>query len=174
MHIIGAVTNMDLITFKTKRGAFKCPDFAEWIQELIAAIPPIAENVVIVCDNAPVHSRAEEAVNLAMEKKFNGNAPYQCTVLRLAPYYPMLNPIENLWSSVKNHSKAQLRDRRHEILIGSPTKMTLQNHRLGILEEVVQRAVIECAIPNLLLAYSQRVNRHIARALQHLDMISGE
>ena len=57
------------------------------------------EHVVLVCDNAPCHSRVEE-----LTVDFPG-----LTVQRLGPYSPMLNPIENIWSKMKSHIKRHMR-----------------------------------------------------------------
>jgi transposase len=56
------------------------------------------EGLVIVCDNAPCHSRLEAVTN--------GTT---VTLLRLGPYSPMLNPIEAIWSKVKCYTKTHLR-----------------------------------------------------------------
>ena len=63
--------------------------------------------VVIVLDNAPCHSHIEEV--LADEFRRNH-------VLRLAPYSPMLNPIENIWSVVKADVKSNLAEHLQEML----------------------------------------------------------
>ena len=55
--------------------------------------------VVLVCDNAPCHSKVQE-----LEVDFPG-----LTVRRLGPYSPMLNPIENVWSKMKSHIKRHMR-----------------------------------------------------------------
>ena len=49
--------------------------------------------VVMVVDNAPCHSNIEEVFS---EEEFLG-----CEVLRLGPYSPMFNPIEQVWSLIK-------------------------------------------------------------------------
>ena len=50
--------------------------------------------VVLIVDNALCHSGVEEVLQI---KEFN-----QCRILRLAPYSPMFNLIENIWSIVKS------------------------------------------------------------------------
>ena len=79
-------------------------------------------DLVIVADNAPCHSRLEAAVR-------NSGAE----VLRLGPYSPMLNPIENIWSKVKSDVKSNLR-----IPDVSPPGVTEQ--RLVYLEEAIDEA----------------------------------
>nr|CAI5869481.1 unnamed protein product [Callosobruchus analis] len=51
-----------------------------------------------VCDNAHCHARFEGVINNT-----------EATLLRLGPYSPMLNPIENIWSKIKTYVKTHLR-----------------------------------------------------------------
>ena len=55
------------------------------------------ENVVIVCDNAPVHVRLETVVQ---EEEFEG-----AIILRLGPNSAPLNPIEEFRIVLKSHFK---------------------------------------------------------------------
>ena len=54
----------------------------------------------MVIDNAPCHSNIEEVFS---EEEFLG-----CEVLRLGPYRPMFNPIEQVWSLIKAYIKQEL------------------------------------------------------------------
>ena len=54
----------------------------------------------MVVDNAPCHSNIEEVFS---EEEFLG-----CEVLRLGPYSPMFNPIEQVWSLIKAYIKQGL------------------------------------------------------------------
>ena len=56
--------------------------------------------VVMVVDNALCHSNIEEVFS---EEEFLG-----CKVLRLGPYSPMFNPIEQVWSLIKVYIKQEL------------------------------------------------------------------
>jgi transposase len=175
IHIIGAMTATEILKFKTKRGAFKGPDFALWIKELLATIAPIPTRVVIVCDNAPVHSKAEDALTAAMTQQYGAHPPFQCEILRLAPYSPMLNAIESLWSTVKTRAKALLRVRRGEVLAGPPLNTTIISHRLTILEECVTQAMQEARQQrDNLAAYVQHLNPAIIRGLNLQDMLLGQ
>lgn len=93
IHMIGAVSSFGKELIEIRRGAFKWQNANQWLELLATTVSqrgvPLKE-VVVVCDNAPVHSRFEE---VADEMGF--------TLLRLGPYSPMLNPIENIWSVVK-------------------------------------------------------------------------
>ena len=80
---------------------------------------------VLVCENSPVHSRFDLA---AQEHGFN--------LLRLGPYSPMLNPIENVWSVVKAHIK---RFNRVPVVEGSG----VINQRLEYLERICLEVIQE-------------------------------
>ena len=54
----------------------------------------------MVVDNAPCHSNIEEVFS---EEEFLG-----CEVLRLGPYSPMFNPIEQKWSLIQAYVKQEL------------------------------------------------------------------
>ena len=56
------------------------------------------DELAVVCDNAPCHSRFENV--------FNDSA---AILLRLGPYSPMMNPVETIWAKVKSHVKTNLR-----------------------------------------------------------------
>ena len=67
--------------------------------------------VVMVVDNAPCHSNIEEVFS---EEEFLG-----CEVLRLGPYCPMFNPIEQVWSLIKAYVKQELAAKIVRILAAS-------------------------------------------------------
>lgn len=93
IHVIRAISSLGAELIEIRRGAFKGRDANEWVRRLADAIEgrgTTLTNVVLVCDNAPAHSRLESAAD---ERGI--------TLLRLGPYSPMLNPIENIWSVVK-------------------------------------------------------------------------
>ena len=66
--------------------------------------------VVLVLDNAPCQSAIEDVLNEEDLKMH--------FILRLAPYSPMINPIESVWSFVKATVKRNLADRMPTILGG--------------------------------------------------------
>ena len=106
-----------------KRGSFKHQEANEWIKECLRRgnekhrIP-----VVLVIDNAPCHSRVEE---ILLEDEFSRNR-----ILRLAPYSPMLNPIEHVWSKVKSIVKSDLALKMPDIL-ANETKSNLSIRNIG-------------------------------------------
>lgn len=88
-------------------------------------------DVSIVMDNAPIHNGVEmDAEN------------HQ--IIKLPAYSPMLNPIENAFSSVKSAVKQMLNARMAEILdraAAAAAHQTLTAYRMGILRQCVTRAL---------------------------------
>jgi transposase len=60
-------------------------------------LPKIKPNSVIVLDNASYHK------SQALKDLF---AKHNCTLMFLPPYSPELNPIENLWGTIKQHLRS--------------------------------------------------------------------
>lgn len=129
IHIIGAISSFGPELIEVRRGAFKGRDANEWVGRLGARIRergvPL-EDVVLICDNAPAHSQLEvAALEIGM------------TLLRLGPYSPMLNPIENVWSVVKSHVKRINRDPIvHAPGVGEQRLIYLENIIQGSIQEI--------------------------------------
>ena len=64
--------------------------------------------VVVVIDNAPSHCQME---NVFREEEFEHHQ-----LVRSAPYSPMLNPIEMVWSVFKSFVKRKLAEHREKLL----------------------------------------------------------
>ena len=79
-----------------------------------------SNNLVIVCDNAPCHSRIEQ-----------GPIGTGAVSLRLTPYSPALNPMEAIWSSFKATVKRQLR-------IPQARGAGVGEQRMQYMEDIVQ------------------------------------
>jgi len=65
------------------------------------------------------------------------------TLLRLSPYSPMFNPIENLWSQIKSRVKSMLRE-GFAAFMGRPpleTNISLEEYRLSYLENIAERVL---------------------------------
>ena len=90
----GITTQTGLIYWQKRRGSYKKEDCCEWFRRLFCKLSEPLANVVIVCDNAPIHVSLEKVLE---EEAFEG-----ATLLRLAPYSAPLNPIEECWSVVKS------------------------------------------------------------------------
>ena len=121
VHVIGAITNFQVVKWSRLRGAFRSQSAKDWLADMLQHLPQgnnsayvcinaalyshlyslgvDVNQVVLVCDNAPCHSKVQE-----LEVDFPG-----LTVRRLGPYSPMLNPIENVWSKMKSHIKRHMR-----------------------------------------------------------------
>jgi hypothetical protein len=94
-------------------------------------------DLVIVCDNAPRHARFEGVINNT-----------EASLLRLGPYSPMLNPIENIWSKIKTYAKTHLR-------VPQVRGIGVVEQRLLYLEQIID------------LAKDTIVGGDCARAAQH-------
>jgi transposase len=76
-------------------GATDTDTFVVFVREVLA--PHLVPGQVLVLDNLPAHRspRVDEAV-----------ASFGARVMRLPPYSPDYNPIENMWSKVKRHLRS--------------------------------------------------------------------
>ncbi len=100
IHLIGAITANGVVKMESRRGSFKWQDVNQWVRGLLVQWTANGfrlEDLVVVADNAPNHSRLSHV--------FEGTA---AVLLKLGPYSPMLNPIENIWSIVKAHIKSAI------------------------------------------------------------------
>lgn len=157
VHLIGAITAAGVVTMDRQRGSFTAETANNWIRQVMDIWQNQGnqlEDLVIVCDNAPCHSHLEEAIN-------ETNA----TLLRLAPYSPMLNPIENIWSKIKSFVKANLR----VPVVGRPGVIEQRLQYLeGIIDEAKQTIVGgDCA------RAAQHSTIHHATALAQENMAVG-
>ncbi|KAE8976029.1 hypothetical protein PR003_g25255 [Phytophthora rubi] len=114
--------------------------------------------VVIVTDNAPAHSDVDALARAALARDgvINGN---RLVILRLAPYSPMLNPIEGCWSVLKAHMKAYMAKRKEEFLVRGDYD-TYVAQRFAIME----RSVEVCS-PEITRRLVWRMERHCLKAL---------
>ena len=118
--------------------------------------------VVIVIDNAPCHLRIEEILN---EEEFKRNK-----ILRLAPYSPMLNPIEQVWSVVKANVKGNLAENAYQMFDNDSTKhLSIREFRLQFLERSIQEA-ISLTDPDLCSQNIGHIQGKLASALAEEDM----
>lgn len=101
VHLICAISAAGVVAMERRRGSFTNESANAWVENLLQRWQDSGnriEDLVIVMDNAPCHSRVETVLE--------GTS---ATLLRLAPYSPMLNPVETIWSKVKAFVKANLR-----------------------------------------------------------------
>lgn len=169
LHVIGAISSHGLVHWERQRGSLKSPNFNLWLRRclqaaLAAGVHPDA--IVVIIDNAPAHSRAEEVVE---EDAFHG-----AQVLRLAPYSPMLNAIEIIWSALKARLKANLQSRFGELMAGDPAgHLTQTEFRLRFLEHSVDQAMPHMT-PEMCARACNHVQGHYEAALMLQDIPVGQ
>lgn len=78
-------------------GTLNAPLFEFWVEDFL--LPILTPSSVIILDNASSHKN-EEVIDIIKETG--------ACILFLPPYSPELNPIENIWSKVKNFIKKQI------------------------------------------------------------------
>ncbi|RLN55761.1 hypothetical protein BBJ28_00027184, partial [Nothophytophthora sp. Chile5] len=107
LQVIACIGKGGVVHYETKLGSNKHVHSNEFIQNTLRKFEDVS-NVVVVLDNAPCHSRAEAVFE---EPEFA-----EATLLRLGPYSPMLNPIENVFSAFKSAVKDFMTVKRAEII----------------------------------------------------------
>jgi transposase len=119
------------------------------------------ENVVVVCDNAPVHCSLETVIE---EEEFSG-----VELLRTAPYSAPINPIEECWSTMKAAMKRELGGKMKEMLAKTPENMTQTEYRLNFLEKIIDNN-INTITPRLCLSTFNHIQKHFAPILELQDL----
>ncbi|KAF0704700.1 hypothetical protein AaE_014805 [Aphanomyces astaci] len=140
------------------------PDANEWIRGMLGAATNHyggLQDILVIADNAPCHSRLE---NVFAEDEFR-----TATLLRLAPYSPMMNPIENLWSQFKAHVKALLRERLTAFMCPPPRWI----YSRGVSDAVSRTYCRRSIEPNLLSRFALRLEYFYGRADRMEDMEVG-
>nr|CAI5841804.1 unnamed protein product [Callosobruchus analis] len=125
VHLIGTISPAGVVTMERRRGSFSSDSANIWITNLLQRWQDMGNEVgdlVIVCDNAPCHARFEGVINNT-----------EATLLRLGPYSPMLNPLENIWSKIKTYVKTHLR-------VPQVRGIGIVEQRLLYLEEIIDSA----------------------------------
>ena len=165
IHLIGSIGTNGFKHYEIRRGSFTSQLANEYLHRcLLSANDYYAGRpFAIVIDNAPCHSRAEEVFN---DPQFD-----HVTLLRLAPYSPMLNPIENAWSEVKSIAKRELSGQLQEILaFTSDTGESATEFRLMRLERIIEYSMNLISISNI-NSYLAGVQRNYSAAINLQDMI---
>lgn len=137
VHVIGCISNHGLVHHEVRRGSFKKEDACLWIKQCLRKARDIYQGpCVLVIDNAPCHSAIEEILR---ENEFSMHF-----ILRLGPYSPMLNPIENIWSFVKANVKRVLAIEMGEILNRENMgNLTIKEFRFRKLDMAIRNALLE-------------------------------
>ncbi|CAH8566456.1 unnamed protein product [Dicrocoelium dendriticum] len=78
LHLIGALTSDGLIDYNIMRGNFKKERCAAWLRRMLDARgPSFIENCLLICDNAPCHTK--------LERVFQEESYSSGSLLRLVP-----------------------------------------------------------------------------------------
>ena len=167
IHMIGAMTQTGLVNFKRRRGSYRSDSCNEWLaevlQQMVANGTP-AEQIVLVMDNAPCHSKAESVF-----ENFEG-----AQLLRLAPYSPMLNAIEGVWSVVKSDLKQKEAERLQELLAGDPANLLSKTEwRLQFVESLIDES-IQKITPRMCMQFVNHTQSFFSKALLFENMPVGQ
>ncbi|KAG6572612.1 Replication protein A 70 kDa DNA-binding subunit [Phytophthora cinnamomi] len=128
LQVIACVGKGGVIHYETKLGSNKYHHSNDFIRNTLRTLADVSK-VVVGLDNAPCHTRAEAV--------FEEPAFAAATLLRLGPYSPTLNPIENVFSAVKSAVKDFTTEHRVKILAVSPGT-TMKAHRQRFLVEAAE------------------------------------
>ncbi|KAJ8578635.1 hypothetical protein ON010_g568 [Phytophthora cinnamomi] len=121
--------------------------------------------VVIVADNAPCHANVEDV--------FKEEAISEAKLLRLGPYSPMLNPIENCFSTFKAMVKRFLA-RHRQAIVEVPPHRIIKEHREQYLLLAADLLLEEAITPGLCHRCALHTIKFHADAIQLKDMPVGQ
>ncbi|GMF27826.1 unnamed protein product [Phytophthora fragariaefolia] len=166
LHVQGGVSSgTGIVLMRPHVGSVTKQENARFVADLFTAALRTEEyselaptnKVVIVTDNAPVHSEVETLARgmLVLDGIMNGD---KLVVLRLAPYSPMLNPIEGCWNVLKAKMRRFIAERKEEFLVRGEYA-TFCAHRQALMEEAVG-----VAIPEITRRLVWRMERHCLKA----------
>lgn len=158
IHLIGAISTTGVVHMQHRRGSFTAQLANEWVTILMQKWEDAGNNLedlVIVSDNAPCHSKLERVID---------STP--ASLLRLGPYSPMLNPIESIWSKIKTYAKNNIR-------VPNVSGPGIIEQRLVYLEDIIERAMNTITGGDCTRAV-QHCTVHQANALAMNDMAVGQ
>ncbi|KAG3109715.1 hypothetical protein PI124_g5825 [Phytophthora idaei] len=153
IHVIAVISSTGLAYQESQFGSFTAELANEFIRRFLRHIRTTTslDEVVVVLDNAPCHTSAKDVFE---EEEFQ-----DAEILKLGPYSPMLNPIENVFSAYKSAVKRFLARQRPAIL-RVPEDTTISEHRARYLELAVGPLFAEVVTPDL-------CNRAFCHSLYH-------
>ncbi|GMF55991.1 unnamed protein product [Phytophthora fragariaefolia] len=121
-------------------------------------------DVVVVCDNASIHTNVEEITRRAVYAGAH--------FINLSPHSPMLNPFENVFSVFKSEVKAFLAAKRDEIL-RVPPNQTKAAQRASYLLRAAKYSISVKVTPDLCdTQAAHTLSFHVA-ALDENDTLVG-
>ncbi|XP_014774298.1 uncharacterized protein LOC106872006 isoform X2 [Octopus bimaculoides] len=166
IHMIGALCQAGLIDFQRIRGTYRSDSCSVWVRDLLQKVignGTSCEQIVMVIDNASCHSDLENVLS-----EFEG-----ATLLRLAPYSPMLNPFESVWSVIKTQLKQKEANQLSEMTAGDPQNVLSKSERkLRFVERLIDESVTVIT-PSMCLNFVNHTQLLFGRALQMKDMPIG-
>lgn len=154
VHLIGCISSLGMIYNELRRGSFKQETAREFVRQCLRrAYQRYQCAVVLIVDNAPCHTNVE---SVFLEDEFSHNY-----LLRLGPYSPMFNPIEEAWSCLKAEVKADLARQLPAILGGNGQGvLTKTEFRLQQLEGIIMNN-----LPSITVEKCARFVAHVQRAI---------
>jgi transposase len=105
--LIGAISLAGVVAFGSVEGSYNGARFLTWVTDEL--LPKLEPGTTIIWDNVRFHHM--EKVRTAVEEA-------GCVLLKLPPYSPDLNPIEECWSKLK-HLIQRAKARTTEALISA-------------------------------------------------------
>ncbi|DAZ98810.1 TPA: hypothetical protein N0F65_000966 [Lagenidium giganteum] len=139
-------SSMGLAVSRITEGSIKMNENAAFVKEIYAAAKAsrvyaddfAGKKILIVFDNAPAYHQTELLVEDADD----------LVLLSLAPYSPMLNPIEGCFSVVKARVREHLREHR-DTMASRGTFPTMAAQRMHLLCEAAAAAGLQATTPRL-------------------------
>lgn len=161
IHILGGIAQYGMVYWERKRGNYRKEDCNEWLRRMLRTITEPSRDIVVVCDNAPVHVDLEKVV---AEEEFSG-----VEIIRLGPYSPALNPIEECWSAMKATMKRDLSNTFITMMNTTPVGMSQTEYRMQYLERCIDNAILTIT-SELCLKTLNHVQKHFPKVI-HLEDI---
>lgn len=103
--VIGAIRQTGIVAMRSLRGGMKKANFVAFVVNVLSCL--LAPGDILVMDNLRSHYAAAAAV--AVQRR-------GASILFLPPYSPHFNPIEMVWSTLKQRFRARFR--RHTQSVG--------------------------------------------------------
>lgn len=156
IHILAGISQNGIVYWERKRGSYRKDECHDWLRRMLRSITEPLDNIVVVCDNAPVHADFESIVE---EEEF-----YGAEILRASPYSSPLNPIiEECWNVMKAAMKRDLADNYAPMMKDPPTDtgMTQTEYRMGCLERCIDNAIASIT-PTVCLRTCNYMQKHFA------------
>ncbi|ETV95943.1 hypothetical protein H310_10603 [Aphanomyces invadans] len=153
-----------------ERGSIKMDQNAAFVESIYQAVKEsdawqagfVDKRVVILFDNAPVHSQTEERVVQHDD----------LTLLRLGPYSPMLIPIESCFSVFKSRIKAYLAHHTADMFDRGEYSSFLES-RMVLLEDAARES-LPCITQSLVIREVLFCQNNVDKAIRLEDMAYGQ